>query len=462
MVPLLADYVLFHYGWQHVCGLFSFFCFLSTLFGLFLEPPNCVKRFFEITDEKSDEKEYQLKAQNEEEIRSLVVEGLENHTDIIKMKHKETPILMLDDKQFKELDKSEGINIMYSKQRKNGLKKNKSESCLNGFENCVTPYKKLRKIVEHDLEASNNGKIESYNYSVVSCIDILLNLDRKEKLLIDGIKVRKMSCFSLQHHNDGSFHQPLTEYSENCDDLKCDINFKKCGKDVKHTGVSKNNNISNEATKTVDNQSNTNHVNSILQRLKLFQDINFVLFCVSNVMLFMALNIPFAYGPDMMVKRNIVTQDNGSNFNMAIGFTSLISMPLVGILVDYGPKLNPFVVTFLSMLSAGISMFIFPMTWSLDEAIIVAIWFGVSFSAFLSLPPVILENILGKENVASAYGLLVFIRGISISVGPPLAGLIYDITKTYNGSFFFAGILFSLAGLPIFIIYILHKRRSGV
>ena len=147
---------------------------------------------------------------------------------------------------------------------------------------------------------------------------------------------------------------------------------------------------------------------------------------------------------------------------MAIGFTSLISMPLVGILVDYGPKLNPFVVTFLSMISAGISMFVFTLTWSLGEAIVVAIWFGVSFSAFLSLPPVILENILGKENVASAYGLLVFIRGISISIGPPLAGLIYDSTKCYNGSFFFAGSLFSLAGVPIFIVYILHKRRSNL
>ena len=429
---------------------------------MFLEPPNCLKPMFEITDERSEKNQCQLNSQNEEEIKALFVEGLGNHSDIIKIETTETPILMLDDKQFKELDKSGEINIMYSKQNKNGLKKNNSESCLNGFENCVTPYKKLRKIVEHDLEATNNGKIESYNYSVVSCIDILLNLDRKEKLLIDGIKVRKKSCFSLQHNTEESFNQQSTVNFDNCDDLKCDSSLKQYGKSADHTGFSKNNNISNETSVAVDNQSNTNHVNSFLHRLKLFQDFNFVLFCVSNVMLFMALNIPFAYGPDMMVKRNIVTQDNGSNFNMAIGFTSLVSMPLVGILVDYGPKLNPFVVTFLSMLSAGISMFIFPMTWSLDEAIIVAVWFGVSFSAFLSLPPVILENILGKENVASAYGLLVFIRGISISVGPPLAGLIYDITKTYNGSFFFAGILFSLAGLPIIIIYILHKRRSGV
>ena len=104
-------------------------------------------------------------------------------------------------------------------------------------------------------------------------------------------------------------------------------------------------------------------------------------------------------------------------------------------------------------------MFAFTLCWRHIESIIAATWFGISFSAFLSLPPVILERILGKDNVSSAYGVLVFIRGISISVGPPLAGFIYDSTKYYDGSFFFAGGLFIMAGLPIFIVYVFQRRR---
>ena len=103
-------------------------------------------------------------------------------------------------------------------------------------------------------------------------------------------------------------------------------------------------------------------------------------------------------------------------------------------------------------------MLVFTFCWTLTQAIMVAIWFGVSFSVFLSLPPIILERILGKENVASSYGLLVFIRGISITVGPPLAGLIYDSTSDYDGSFFFAGGLFIMASVPICVVYISQRR----
>ena len=290
---------------------------------------------------------------------------------------------------------------------------------------------------------------------------MFLNLEHKERFLKDGIVSAEKSCFSLQSQLVEASNKQNVDDLKNCDETKIKCISKNEDGIIEKEELLVNNEIRNGSVPSLDGHNYSSYKNAMMDRLALFRDLNFLLFCVSNVMLFMALNIPFAYGPDMMVKRNIVSQDNGSNFNMAIGFTCLISMPLVGILVDHGPKLNPFVVTFLSLVSAGISMFIFPMTWSLDEAIVVAIWFGISFSAFLSLPPVILENILGKENVSSAYGLLVFIRGISISVGPPLAGLIYDITNTYNGSFFFAGILFSISGLPIFFVYIFHKRSCN-
>ena len=460
MVPLLADYVLFHYGWRYVCGLFSFFCFLSSLFGFFLEPPKCLGRFFEMSIE-CKEGEYTMNSEKYDEIKSMDEEGLDNHTDDILSKDAQTPILLMQEKKLEKLEEHRKNSIIAFTNKNSHLKKNKSESCLYAFDHCVTPYKRLRKIVEHDVEASKKGKIEYYNYSVVSCIDMLLNLEHKERFLKDGIVSAEKSCFSLQSQLVEASNKHNVDNSKNCDETKIKCISKNEDGIIEKEEFLVNNEIRNGCVPSLDVHNYSTYKNTMMDRLALFRDLNFLLFCVSNVMLFMALNIPFAYGPDMMVKRNIVSQDNGSNFNMAIGFTCLISMPLVGILVDHGPKLNPFVVTFLSLVSAGISMFIFPMTWSLDEAIVVAIWFGISFSAFLSLPPVILENILGKENVSSAYGLLVFIRGISISVGPPLAGLIYDITNTYNGSFFFAGILFSISGLPILFVYIFHKRRSN-
>ena len=65
-------------------------------------------------------------------------------------------------------------------------------------------------------------------------------------------------------------------------------------------------------------------------------------------------------------------------------------MPLAGILVDNGPKLDPFLMTTISMVSAEASMFVFTLCWRHIESIIVTTWIGILFYAFLSLPTVIL------------------------------------------------------------------------
>jgi len=294
-------------------------------------------------------------------------------------------------------------------------------------------------------------------------MDILLNIDRKDVMVVkrqealEKIRFSVVSKEKVSHNELDQIHLEANIVVDN------NLHIEKSIIETERLYMNNNSTLPDDGKKDAFITNPPRRFNSLfseLFKLSLFKSSSFVGFCISNAMLFMALNIPFSYGPDMMVQRKIVSEDNGSNFNMAIGFTSMISMPLVGLLVDNGPKLNPFLVTVFSMISAGVSMFVFTLTWSLIESLVVAIWFGISFSAFLSLPPVILEIILGKDNVASAYGLLVFIRGISISIGPPLAGCIYDLTKTYNGSFYFAGGLFAMAGLPIIVVYFYHDRRN--
>lgn len=222
MVPLLADYVLFRYDWQHVCGLFSFFCFLSTLFGLFLEPPKFLENLFELNEgscSMTTETGQQLGFEYENEVKSLVIEGLEDHTNIFKLKNMESSLLTSQAKNCPNLDKNRRHSIINSNLKDKQLKKNKSESCLYAIEHCVTPYKKLKKIVEQDLESSNKGKIETINFSVVSCIDILLNLEQKEKMLMDGIISEKKSCFSLENQDVDSSAKQDNSHPGYCVDL---------------------------------------------------------------------------------------------------------------------------------------------------------------------------------------------------------------------------------------------------
>ena len=469
MVPLLADYVLFCYGWRDVCALFSFFCSVSTIFGFFLLPPNCCCNGFirDSMDVMGKEMENDSGIHDIEELNSLVKEDTEAIPIDIYSKEKNSQNYRASECHLNKFPIGKtNITQRHSSDHINNLRKNKSEGCLEAFESLMSPYEILKS---RDVVEPCHSRLERKKVSIVSCIDTLLNPEQVCMTAMERrIEDKRLSVLSKEVRLCRS--KEMSTLLGRDEDVQCPEVFDQQKIDSREDddGVLKN----NIAEFTHRPSRLKLHIASVpltilsiistIFKFSLFKNPSFVLFCISNVMLFMALNIPFSYGPDMMVQRGIVSEEKGSNFNMAIGFTSMVSMPAVGILADFGPKLNPLVVTFMSMVSAGLSMFVFTMTWNLLESLVVAIWFGISFSAFLSLPPIILENILGKENVPSAYGLLVFIRGISISIGPPLAGLIYDATNNYYGSFFFAGLLFATAGLPVLVIYLINVRREHV
>ena len=56
--------------------------------------------------------------------------------------------------------------------------------------------------------------------------------------------------------------------------------------------------------------------------------------------------------------------------------------------------------------------------------------------------------------------MLVLCRGIASILGPPLAGLVYDMTQEYNASFYLAGAFFVAGGLISFMAYFMDKYRN--
>ena len=72
----------------------------------------------------------------------------------------------------------------------------------------------------------------------------------------------------------------------------------------------------------------------------------------------------------------------------------------------------------------------------------------------------VLVDLLGLDSLTSSFGMLVLCRGIASILGPPLAGLVYDLTEQYNASFFLAGAFFVTGGLISFVAYFMDKRRN--
>lgn len=58
--------------------------------------------------------------------------------------------------------------------------------------------------------------------------------------------------------------------------------------------------------------------------------------------------------------------------------------------------------------------------------------FGLTFASSFSFTPIILVRIVSLEDFTCAYGLILLVQGVGNLLGPPFAGLIYDLTNRYE------------------------------
>lgn len=59
-----------------------------------------------------------------------------------------------------------------------------------------------------------------------------------------------------------------------------------------------------------------------------------------------------------------------------------------------------------------------------------AVVFGLTFASSFSFTPTILVQIVDLEDFTCAYGLILLTQGVGNLVGPPIAGIIFDVYET--------------------------------
>lgn len=60
-------------------------------------------------------------------------------------------------------------------------------------------------------------------------------------------------------------------------------------------------------------------------------------------------------------------------------------------------------------------------------------------------------DLLGLDKLTNAFGLLILFRGAAAIIGSPLAGAVYDYTKSYDWPFFMAAVFFLLSAITSFM-----------
>ncbi|KAL7063898.1 hypothetical protein AAHC03_05283 [Spirometra sp. Aus1] len=86
--------------------------------------------------------------------------------------------------------------------------------------------------------------------------------------------------------------------------------------------------------------------------------------------------------------------------------------------------------------------------------------FGFCLAPFYSLTSIVLCEILGLEALTNAYGLLTLVRGVSSTLGSPLAGMVVESTGTFSVAFIGAGWTIMIGALLYGIVFLLQRAKN--
>lgn len=136
---------------------------------------------------------------------------------------------------------------------------------------------------------------------------------------------------------------------------------------------------------------------------------------------------------------------------MCIGIASGAGRLLFGWISDL-PGVNRILLQQISFYFIGIATIFVPLTEQYWVLLIIVLAMGLFDGCFISLLGPIAYDLCGAHGAAQAIGFLLGLCSFGLTAGPPIAGEIYDNTKSYQIPFILAGIPPIIGASLMFII----------
>ncbi|XP_058465547.1 uncharacterized protein LOC131439041 isoform X3 [Malaya genurostris] len=178
----------------------------------------------------------------------------------------------------------------------------------------------------------------------------------------------------------------------------------------------------------------------------LFFEFKFCMMSISTLLLFTWYIIPYFYIPDFMITHGFSEQD-GANMISVIGVTQTIGMVGLGWLGDQ-PWVDVAKTYAVCLALCGLSIFAVPFVVSnYYMMVLTSLLFGATFASTFSFTPIIMVRLVSLDDFTIAYGLCLLVQGIGSLLGPPLAGMMYDITERWDSAFYAGGFFVVLSAV---------------
>lgn len=125
--------------------------------------------------------------------------------------------------------------------------------------------------------------------------------------------------------------------------------------------------------------------------------------------------------------------------------------------------LNRVYIAQVAFLIVGLSNFVVPLTKSYSLLAADAFIFGLFGGCYLIINPVIVCDILGPQKVSYGLGLTFFVIAVPRTLGPLIAGWIYDGFQSYAIAFYTLGATTCLSAiLTTFVPTLIRRKREYI
>ncbi|XP_002738534.1 monocarboxylate transporter 10-like [Saccoglossus kowalevskii] len=164
---------------------------------------------------------------------------------------------------------------------------------------------------------------------------------------------------------------------------------------------------------------------------------NYIIWCTAIPIGLFGYFVPFVHLINHL--EMVLPNANGAVLIGCLGATSLIGRLIFGKVADI-PNVSRIALQQVSFLVIGVMCTLIPLASSHYAAIIVAVLvMGIFDGCFVSLMGPIAFDIVGAENASQAIGFILGLMSVPLTLGPPIAGYIFESSGSYNIAFIVAG-----------------------
>lgn len=184
-----------------------------------------------------------------------------------------------------------------------------------------------------------------------------------------------------------------------------------------------------------------------------------LLVMVGNIPILMAVYTTYTYLPSMAESSGFSSYE-ASLLISVIGVTNTVGRIVSGWVTDL-PQVSALVTTILALVLSSTLPCLLPLTTSYPVLVTLTAIYGFVISPLPAVTSKLLIDILGVTNLNNSFGVLTFVRGCSVLLGPPLCGYVLDKLNSQAAPFTLSSIFFASSAVIHLIVWgVLRKTKS--